>query len=54
VSTATVSGRRAPKVDASARGGDFYMATSGDFFAATRGDFFMATDSIRACCDTRG
>lgn len=44
--TATVSGRRALRVDASVRGGDFYLATSGDIDVATRGDFLMATDSV--------
>ena len=44
MSTATVSGRGTTRVDASARGEDFYVATSGDFCLATRGDFFMATD----------
>lgn len=43
--TATVSGRGAPNVDASAKGADLYMATSGDFDLATRGDFLMATDN---------
>ena len=53
MSTATVSGRGTSRVDASARGEDFYVATSGDFCLATRGDlelatrgdFFMATDT---------
>ena len=45
MSTATVSGRGTTRVDASARGEDFYVATSGDFRLATRGDFFMATDT---------
>jgi hypothetical protein len=31
-------------VDASARGEDFYLATSGDLDVATREDFLMATD----------
>ncbi len=33
-------------MDASARGGDFYIATSGDLHVATRGDFLMATDNL--------
>ena len=49
----TVSSRGTVWVDASARGEDFYLATSGDFYLATsgdhdlatRGDFFMATDT---------
>jgi hypothetical protein len=54
VCTSTVSSRRVFRVDASARGedfqlatrGDFYLATSGDLNLATRGDFFMATDTL--------
>ena len=52
VCTATVSGRGTTPVDASARGGDFQLATSGDnrlatngdIDVATREDFFMAMD----------
>ena len=52
--TSTVSSRGDVRVDASARGedfylairGDFYLATNGDLNLATRGDFFMATDNI--------
>ena len=51
--TDTVSGRGTTPVDASARGGDFQLATTGDFQMAirgdlelaTHGDFFMATDT---------
>ncbi len=35
-------------MDASAKGGDLYMATSGDFDQATSGDFLMATDTSAA------
>lgn len=53
VSTSPVSSRGTTRVDASARGEDFYLAIRGDFFLATsgdrdlatRGDFFMATDN---------
>ncbi|MGH8995330.1 MAG: hypothetical protein ACRDYB_04755, partial [Acidimicrobiales bacterium] len=41
----TVSGRGSTFADGSARGEDFYMATSGDIDLATREDFFMATDT---------
>jgi hypothetical protein len=43
VSTATVSGRGTTRVDASTRGGDFYVAVRGDIFVATRGDLELAT-----------
>jgi hypothetical protein len=54
----TVSSRGTVWVDASARGEDFYLATSGDFYLATsgdhdlatRGDFFMATDRSWEVC----
>jgi hypothetical protein len=32
--------------DTTARGGDFYLATSEDLYLATSGDFFMATDTL--------
>jgi hypothetical protein len=32
--------------DTTARGGDFYLATSEDLYLATSGDFFMATDTV--------
>jgi hypothetical protein len=32
--------------DTTARGGDFYLATSEDLYLATSGDFFMATDKV--------
>ena len=55
VCTSTVSSRGVVCVDASARGGDFYLAIRGDIFLATSGDtnlatlgdFFMATDNLR-------
>lgn len=64
--TSTVSSRGDLRVDASARGedfylairGDFYLAASGDLNLATCGDFFMATDKqvigaalFRSCID---
>jgi hypothetical protein len=39
VSTATVSGRGTRLMDASARSGDFYLATSEDIRVPTREDF---------------
>src|ERR1700733_6973224 len=48
VCTTTASSRGTVWVDASARGEDFYLATSGDHDLATRGDFFMATDTPAA------
>ncbi len=45
--TGTVATRRTPVVDASERGGDFYMATREDIDLATREDFLMATDIMQ-------
>jgi hypothetical protein len=45
VCTAIVSSRGTFLVDGSARGEDFYLATSADFPLAMREDFFMAMDT---------